>query len=33
LVNVRTDGHRILCATRNEEDHTWDIETFDSRFP
>jgi hypothetical protein len=32
LVNVRTDGDRILCATLNEADKTWDIKTFRSRF-
>lgn len=32
LVNVRTDGERILCATLNEKDATWDYEVFESRF-
>jgi len=32
LVNVRTDGNRILCATLNEKKSTWDYETFESRF-
>jgi beta-lactamase superfamily II metal-dependent hydrolase len=32
LVNVRTDGNRILCATLNEKSHTWDVKSFDSRF-
>jgi beta-lactamase superfamily II metal-dependent hydrolase len=32
LVNVRTDGDRILCATMNEKDGTWDVHTFHSRF-
>jgi beta-lactamase superfamily II metal-dependent hydrolase len=32
LVNVRTDGTRILCATLNEKDHTWQIRTLTSRF-
>ncbi len=32
LVNIRTDGNKILCATRNENDASWEIETFDSRF-
>ena len=32
LVNVRTDGDRILCATLNEAKKTWDIKTFRSRF-
>lgn len=32
LVNVRTDGNRILCATLNEKSHTWDVKAFESRF-
>jgi len=32
LVNVRTDGDRILCATRNEADRSWQIKTLRSRF-
>lgn len=32
LVNVRTDGHKILCATLDEKDNDWRIKTFDSRF-
>ncbi len=32
LVNVRTDGDRILCATMNEKDGTWDVHAFNSRF-
>ncbi len=32
LVNVRTDGHKILCATMNEGDGSWQIKTFDARF-
>jgi hypothetical protein len=32
LVNVRTDGNKILCATLSEKDNTWDIKTFESRF-
>jgi len=32
LVNVRTDGNKILCATLNEKDNTWDVKTFESRF-
>ncbi|MCA9728660.1 MAG: hypothetical protein KC729_13305, partial [Candidatus Eisenbacteria bacterium] len=32
LVNVRTDGDRILCATLNEADSKWEIESFSSRF-
>lgn len=32
LVNVRTDGEKILCATMNEGKGTWQIKTFNSRF-
>lgn len=32
LVNVRTDGHRILTATMNEGDGSWTAKTFSSRF-
>jgi beta-lactamase superfamily II metal-dependent hydrolase len=32
LVNVRTDGERIVCATRNEADLGWQIKTLRSRF-
>jgi beta-lactamase superfamily II metal-dependent hydrolase len=32
LVNVRTDGQRILCATLDERDHDWRITTTQSRF-
>ncbi len=32
LVNVRTDGHRILCATLDESDKRWRIKSFHSRF-
>jgi beta-lactamase superfamily II metal-dependent hydrolase len=32
LVNVRTDGDRILCATLDEKDGDWRIKTFRSRF-
>jgi glyoxylase-like metal-dependent hydrolase (beta-lactamase superfamily II) len=32
LVNVRTDGHRILCATRNEKTREWNVATTTSRF-
>jgi beta-lactamase superfamily II metal-dependent hydrolase len=32
LVNVRTDGNKILCATLNEKDSTWQVKTFTSRF-
>lgn len=32
LVNVRTDGETILCATMNEKDATWQIKKVKSRF-
>ena len=32
LVNVRTDGHKILCATLNEGKSKWEIKSFYSRF-
>lgn len=32
LVNVRTDGNTILCATMNEKDYSWQIKKFQSRF-
>jgi len=32
LVNVRTDGNKILCATLNEADQSWQIKTLRSRF-
>ncbi|MEM7044078.1 MAG: hypothetical protein AAF543_14810, partial [Pseudomonadota bacterium] len=32
LVNVRTDGKTILCATMNEGNGTWQIKSFDARF-
>ena len=32
LVNVRTDGKTILCATLNEKDHTWQVKKIISRF-
>lgn len=32
LVNVRTDGRKILCATMNEGDGTWQIKTTEGRF-
>jgi len=32
LVNVRTDGKKILCATLNEKDATWSVKTFNARF-
>lgn len=32
LVNVRTDGEKILLATRDEKDSSWRIDTLRSRF-
>jgi beta-lactamase superfamily II metal-dependent hydrolase len=32
LVNVRTDGETLMCATRNEGDATWEVRSFRSRF-
>ncbi|WP_431046287.1 ComEC/Rec2 family competence protein [Roseateles sp. L2-2] len=32
LVNVRTDGRTILCATLNEGSNAWTIKTFKARF-
>jgi beta-lactamase superfamily II metal-dependent hydrolase len=32
LVNVRTDGTTILCATRNEGDRSWKIKKIAARF-
>lgn len=32
LVNVRTDGNKILCATMSEKSNEWDIKTFETRF-
>ncbi|CAH2405640.1 ComEC/Rec2 family competence protein [Mesorhizobium ventifaucium] len=32
LVNVRTDGDKILTATMNEGDGSWTVKTFRSRF-
>jgi len=32
LVNVRTDGNNIICATLNEGKHKWEIKRFISRF-
>jgi beta-lactamase superfamily II metal-dependent hydrolase len=32
LVNVRTDGEKILCATLNEKDNSWQVKTLTSRF-
>jgi hypothetical protein len=33
LVNVRTDGTTIMCATRNESTSSWNVKAFPSRFP
>ncbi len=32
LINVRTDGQRIMCAALNEKSPTWNITSFDARF-
>lgn len=32
LVNVRTDGKRVLCAAMNEKKRSWDWAVFDARF-
>ncbi len=32
LVNVRTDGSRIVCSTLNEKKRAWDVFEFESRF-
>ena len=32
LVNVRTDGKKILCATLDEKDNTWHVKQIKSRF-
>lgn len=32
LVNVRTDGTKLLCATMNEKDYSWDVKEIESRF-
>lgn len=32
LVNIRTDGETILCATLNEKDHSWSVRKIRSRF-
>jgi beta-lactamase superfamily II metal-dependent hydrolase len=32
LVNIRTDGQKILCATMNEKAATFDVKTFTARF-
>ena len=33
LVNVRTDGQTIMCATMDETEEKWIIHTFPARFP
>lgn len=32
LVNVRTNGERIVCATMNEKEHSWHVQEITSRF-
>ncbi len=32
LVNIRSDGETILCATLNEKDHSWSVRKIRSRF-
>lgn len=32
LVNIRSDGETILCATLNEADHSWQVRKLRSRF-
>jgi hypothetical protein len=32
LVNVRTDGDTILCATMNESNRGWNVKAFPARF-
>jgi len=32
LVNIRTDGSKILCATMDEKGNSWRVETLTSRF-
>jgi len=32
LVNVRTDGETIMCATMKEAKRSWNIQTFSARF-
>ncbi len=32
LVNVRTNGKKIVCATMNEGNGTWQVKKFDTRF-
>lgn len=31
LVNVRTNGKKVLCATLNEKDSKWNISTIEGR--
>lgn len=33
LVNVRTDGEDIVCATLNEAEEGWNLQAFKTRFP
>ncbi|HRQ64130.1 MAG TPA: hypothetical protein PKZ76_04570 [Xanthomonadaceae bacterium] len=32
LINVRTDGQRIMCAALNEKSPTWNVTDFPARF-
>ena len=32
LVNVRTDGEKIVCATMRETGEGWTVHSFDARF-
>jgi beta-lactamase superfamily II metal-dependent hydrolase len=32
LVNVRTDGETIMCATMNDRRRSWNVQTFPARF-
>lgn len=32
LVNVRTDGETIMCATMNDANRSWNVQTFRARF-
>lgn len=32
LVNIRTDGETVVCATLNEKGHSWSVRKIRSRF-
>ena len=32
LVNVRTDGETVMCATMNEAENSWNVKSFPARF-